>query len=102
MHTVFSLGVSAAIYFKISVDDFEGVEVSYSLQHLPHHIAGVPLGVISLIQDPVEHLPACGTGWMRNTRHLLMTGLKKTITRPAIMHHFFFFFSGERGGGEEG
>lgn len=49
------------MYLKISVDNFQGVEVSYSLQHLPHHIAGVPLGVVSLIQDPIEHLPACST-----------------------------------------
>lgn len=72
MHAVFSLGVSAAFYFQISVDNFQGVEVSYSLQHLPHHIAGVPLGVISLVQDPVEHLPACGAGW-GGTRSIPLT-----------------------------
>lgn len=77
MHTVVSLGVSAATYFKISVDNFQGVEVSYGLQHLPHHIACVPLGVIALILDPVKHLPARGTGWRKNTCHLLMTASKK-------------------------
>lgn len=61
----FALGVSTVMYLKISVDNFQGVEVSYSLQHLPDHIAGVPLGVVSLIQDPVEHLPACSAGERR-------------------------------------
>lgn len=45
----FSLGVSSVIYLKISVDDFQRVQVSHSFQHLPHDIAGVPLRVVPLI-----------------------------------------------------
>lgn len=39
----FSPGVSVGTYLQISVDDFQRVQVSYGLQHLPHHVAGVPL-----------------------------------------------------------
>ncbi len=45
----FSLGVSSVIYLKISVDNFQRVQVSDSFQHLPHDIAGVPLRVVPLI-----------------------------------------------------
>lgn len=87
MHVVFSLGVSAAAHFQISVDDFQGVEVSDSLQHLPHHVAGVPLGVIALIQDPVKHLPAGGAARMRNNR--------KNHDEDGDNAPFFFFFFGQ-------
>lgn len=39
----------------------QGVEVGDSLQHLAHHIAGVSLWVVTLIQDPVKYLSACCT-----------------------------------------
>lgn len=46
------------MYLKISVDDFQRVQVRYGFQHLPHDVAGVPLRVVPLIQDPVKHLSA--------------------------------------------
>lgn len=40
--------------------NLEGMEISNSLQHLSDDIAGVSLRIITLIQDPVKHLPARG------------------------------------------
>lgn len=49
-------------HLQVSVDDFQRVQVGYGLQHLPHDIAGVPLRVVPLVQDPVEDLSACSSG----------------------------------------
>lgn len=43
------------------MNDVQGVEVGDRLQHLAHHIAGVSLWVVALVQDPVKYLSACGT-----------------------------------------
>lgn len=81
----FSLGVSTVIYLKISVDNFLRVEVSYSFQHLPHNIAGVPLRVVSLIQDPVKHLSACSAEEMEHPNWmLLMTRMQKNAKNCLI------------------
>jgi len=42
------------------VDDLERVQVGDGLQHLPDDVAGVPLRVVALVQDPVEDLPTGG------------------------------------------
>jgi len=47
------------VYLQVSVNDVQGVEIGNGLQHLAHHIAGVPFWVVALIQDPVKHLSAC-------------------------------------------
>lgn len=60
--TVISTGVANEVYLEVSVNNVQGVEVGDSLQHLANDVAGVPLRVVTLIQDPVEHLSACGTG----------------------------------------
>lgn len=52
---------SSAVYLQIAVDDIEGVQVRHSLHHLANHVAGVLLGVVALIQDPIKHLSACST-----------------------------------------
>lgn len=39
----------------------QGVEVGDGLQHLAHHVAGVSLRVVALVQDPVKYLSACCT-----------------------------------------
>lgn len=51
---------STACYLQVSVNDVQGVEVGHSLQDLTHHIAGVPLWVVALVQDPIKYLSACG------------------------------------------
>lgn len=50
------------IHLQVSVHDFQGVQVRDGLQHLPHDVTGVPLRVVPLVQDPVEHLSACSSG----------------------------------------
>lgn len=52
---------SSATYLQVAVDDIEGVQVCHCLQHLPNHVAGVFLGVVALVQDPIEYLSACCT-----------------------------------------
>lgn len=41
------------------MNNLQRVEVSDGFQDLPHHVAGIPLGVIALVQDPVKHFSAC-------------------------------------------
>lgn len=52
---------SVACYLEVSVNNLQGVEIGNSLQHLANHVAGVSLWVVTLVQDPVKHLPACCT-----------------------------------------
>lgn len=47
------------LHLEVSVNDVQRVEVGDRLQHLAHHVTGVSLWVVALIQDPVKHLSAC-------------------------------------------
>lgn len=55
-------GASAeSLYLEVPVHNVKGVEIRHRLQHLANHVTGVPLGVVALVQDPVEHLSARGS-----------------------------------------
>lgn len=58
---MFPSAASESGYLEVSVDNVKGVQISHRLQHLANHVAGVTLRVVTLVQDPVEHLPACGS-----------------------------------------
>lgn len=78
-------------YLEVSVDDLQRVEVGHSLQHLSHHVAGVSLWVVALVQDPVKHLSACRAAETQGNvmRHMLLHISKekmKNIAKP-----FFLF-----------
>lgn len=81
------------------MNDMQGVEVGNSLQHLAHHVAGISLRVVALVQDPIKHLPTCGTmgrtehrgveshSFFENARPLsLLSGISKktTMAHPGI------------------
>lgn len=57
---MFPSAASESGYLEVSVDNVKGVQIGHRLQHLANHVAGVTLRVVTLVQDPVEHLPACG------------------------------------------
>lgn len=61
---------NSAVYLQVAMDDIEGVQVRHSLQHLPNHVAGVFLRVVSLVQDPVKHLSTCSTETQSETRNI--------------------------------
>lgn len=61
-HSMFILLLSIeSHYLEVSVDNVKGVEISHRLQHLANHVTGVTLRVVTLVQDPVEHLSARGS-----------------------------------------
>lgn len=47
-------------HLEVPVDNLERVQVGDGLQYLPDDVAGVPLRVVALVQDPVEDLPTGG------------------------------------------
>lgn len=59
--STFSSAASESRYLEVSVDNVKGVQISHRLQHLANHVTGVTLRVVTLVQDPVKHLPACGS-----------------------------------------
>lgn len=81
-------------YLEVSVDDLQRVEVGHRLQHLSHHVAGVSLWVVALVQDPVKHLSACrAAGTQGNVmRYMLSHILEEKMKNRA---NSFFFFSPE-------
>lgn len=46
------------------MDNVQGVQVGHSLQDLSHHVAGVLLRVVALVQDPVKHFSPRGSADM--------------------------------------
>lgn len=60
------------MYLQIAVDNVEGVQVRHSFQHLPDHVAGVLLGIVSLVKDPVKHLAPCSTETQPETSSYLV------------------------------
>ena len=43
------------------MNDVQRMEVGNGFQDLSHHIAGVPLRVVALVQNPVKHLSPWGS-----------------------------------------
>lgn len=48
------------------------MQVSNCLHHLSDNITGVPFRIIALIQNPVKHLPTCGSARKQHTELLFL------------------------------
>lgn len=72
------------------MDNVKGVEISHRLQHLANHVTGVPLGVVTLVQDPVEHLPACGSAEEQSPQHAAVEEQGSAPSLSVVIYPQFF------------